>query len=349
MFFFKASTEACQGVATIIDRFCAISGQLLNLQKSFVKFSPNIPTTTQQQYKEILCMESVTSLGNYLGIPVDMYGNIPVDIKDNKIKHFTPLLDRITSKISQWSHMDMSQPAKVIIINSVLIGAIRHYLSVFRIPTTIVNKIDSIMASFFWKDRFGKGIHWKSREILHCPRFSGGLGIRNVGLFNQALLMKKVWRITQNPQLLLSRVYQTSRISYGLQIFRRRRLSWGHRSLLYAETLFNDNCRWKVGNGQHLGIVSHKWLPDHQPMFKDTTPLATVRHLKVQHLLLPDNQGWNIRKINSLFEQTTTRCIKGLELPHCSTVSDIQIWPFTYSDTYTTKSGYQVLLQQIKK
>ena len=160
--------------------------------------------------------------------------------------------------------------------------------------------------------------------------------------------MKKVWHIKQNPQLLLFRVYQTSRISSGLQILRRRRLSWGHRSLLYAETLCNDNCRWKVGNGQHLGIISHKWLPDHQLVFKDTTPLATVRHLKVQHLLLPDNQGWNIRKISSLFEQTTARCIKGLELPHCSTVSDIQIWHFTYSGTYTTKSGYQVLLQQKK-
>lgn len=116
MFFFKASTEACQNIATVINRFCDISGQLLNLRKSFVKFSPNIPEGIQQQYKEILRMESATSLGTHLGIPLD--------IQDKKVWHFTPLLDRITTKIAQWSHMDLSQSAKLIIINSVLIGTI---------------------------------------------------------------------------------------------------------------------------------------------------------------------------------------------------------------------------------
>ena len=96
--------------------------QLLNLRKSFVKFSPNIPAGTQQQYKEILRMESATFLGTYLGIPVD--------IQDNKVQHFTPLLDRITSNIAQWSHMDLSQPAKLIIINSVLIAEYVEFLCI---------------------------------------------------------------------------------------------------------------------------------------------------------------------------------------------------------------------------
>ena len=158
--------------------------------------------------------------------------------------------------------------------------------------------------------------------------------------------MKKVWRIRHNPQLLLSKIYQPSHLPSGQHLFRRRQPSWGHRGLLLAEALLNDNCHWKVGNGHMLGVTSHKWIPEHQPLFKDTTPLATVRQLQVQHLLLPDNQGWNIRRINSLFEPMTARRIKGIELPHCPTTNDIQFWPYTKSGTYTTKSGYTTLLQQ---
>ena len=84
-------------------------------------------------------------------------------------------------------------------------------------------------------------------------------------------------------------------------------------------------------------------------MFKDSTPLSTVHRLKVHHLLLQDNQGWNIPQINLLFEPSTARCIKGIELPHNLEVNDIQYWPFTYSGTYTTKSGYNTLLQQKNK
>ena len=84
MFFFKVSAPACEHLSTVINRFCAISGQLLNLRKSFVKFSPNIPAATQQHYRELLSMDSASSLGTYLGI----------DIQGSKVQHFTPMLDK---------------------------------------------------------------------------------------------------------------------------------------------------------------------------------------------------------------------------------------------------------------
>lgn len=72
MFFFKLSTEACQAVSTVINRFFDISGQLLNLQKSFVKFCSSIPQVQQQEYKSMLLMDSHSSLCTYLGTPIDI-------------------------------------------------------------------------------------------------------------------------------------------------------------------------------------------------------------------------------------------------------------------------------------
>lgn len=114
---------------------------MLSLQKSFVKFSPNVSEEEQQAYKSILGMDTRSSLGNYLGVPIDFQGS--------KVHLFTHLLDKVSTRITSWNHSCLSQPAKVIIINSILIGVLMHYLAVFKIPDTIANKLDSLFAAFF--------------------------------------------------------------------------------------------------------------------------------------------------------------------------------------------------------
>lgn len=39
-------------------------------------------------------MQAKDNMGTYLGIPVD--------IQENRVKHFTPLIDKITQRIAQW-------------------------------------------------------------------------------------------------------------------------------------------------------------------------------------------------------------------------------------------------------
>lgn len=48
--------------------------------------------------------------------------------------------------------------------------------------------------------------HWSRKEILFAGKQTGGLGLKNMQLFNMALLAKQCWRILQNPNSLLSRV-----------------------------------------------------------------------------------------------------------------------------------------------
>lgn len=120
LFFFEASTEACMAVNNVITRFCDISGQFLNLQKSFVKFIPNTPVEDQSNYRNILRMSSKPSLGVYLGVPID--------IQDTKVQHFTPLLDTISQRISRWNHKTISQSGKLVIINLILVASIMHHL-----------------------------------------------------------------------------------------------------------------------------------------------------------------------------------------------------------------------------
>lgn len=67
LFFFKASPPACQHMSALVSRFCDISGQIVNLQKSFLKFSPNIPLVSQDSYKAFMRMDTRILVGTYLG------------------------------------------------------------------------------------------------------------------------------------------------------------------------------------------------------------------------------------------------------------------------------------------
>lgn len=91
---------------------------MLNLQKSFVNFSPNVLAPTQIGFKNILRMDAKDSIGTYLGVSVDIQGF--------KVHHFNPLLDKISTRLSGWEQRSLSQPAKLIMINSILVATIMH-------------------------------------------------------------------------------------------------------------------------------------------------------------------------------------------------------------------------------
>lgn len=95
----------------------------------------------QLRYKEIFRMEAQDLIGNYLGVNVD--------VKGPKVQHFTPLLDKMSTKISQWRSKGLTQASKLIIINAILVASVVNQLSVFEIPTIIVGKLDRMLARFF--------------------------------------------------------------------------------------------------------------------------------------------------------------------------------------------------------
>ncbi|KAL7254049.1 hypothetical protein ACSBR1_008403 [Camellia fascicularis] len=64
-----------------------------------------------------------------------------------------------------------------------------------------------MVGNFLWKRFRDSGIVWKEWDSLCVPKNLGGLGFGDPGLFNQSLLTKVAWRILQEPQSLISRLY----------------------------------------------------------------------------------------------------------------------------------------------
>ena len=70
-----------------------------------------------------------------------------------------------------------------------------YFLSLFPIPASVANQIEKLQRNFLWGN-FGDDpkIHLVKWDTLCSPISSGGLGIRKIRLFNEALLGKWLWR-----------------------------------------------------------------------------------------------------------------------------------------------------------
>lgn len=152
--------------------------------------------------RSIVGTPSADSLGKYLGCDIEV---------DGRCSHnFLPLADKVEKRVSSWHHLALSHAGRVILINSILYMFSLNILSVFLIPKTIADKINSVFSRFLWGgSRDSKPIFWKSMKTLELPKGAGWLGIRNVHLFNKALLEKQAYRIHTSSHTLLSQIICT--------------------------------------------------------------------------------------------------------------------------------------------
>lgn len=64
-----------------------------------------------------------------------------------------------------------------------------------------------LFANFWWGSAKRKNKrHWFEWTRMCVPKGEGGLGFRDIPLFNQALLAKQIWRILKNLDSLVFKV-----------------------------------------------------------------------------------------------------------------------------------------------
>ena len=93
---------------------------------------------------------------------------------------------------------------------------------------------------------------------------TGGLGFKDLGAFNTALLGKQVWRLLTQPNLLVSKVL-TNRYHPKESFFKCKvpeNASWIWKGLMGARQLIEKGVRRRIGNGKSTKIWEDSWIPD---------------------------------------------------------------------------------------
>ena len=100
------------------------------------------------------------------------------------------------------------------LIKSVLNNLPLHYLSLFKIPKSVVRKITSMQRSFFWySSNNQKGIPLVAWEAIQKPKEFGGMGVGDLIVKNAALLFKWWWRFNDRTDPLWKRIIQSNHYS----------------------------------------------------------------------------------------------------------------------------------------
>jgi predicted DNA-binding transcriptional regulator AlpA len=125
-------------------------------------------------------------------------------------------------------------------------------------------KSNMVMAKYWWgQKKSEKKIHWMKWSKLCKVKEEGGIGFRDLHAFNLALLAKQVWRLTQNSESLLYRVYKAKYFPscsfLNAKIGSNPSFIW--RSFLGARDLVKEGSKWKVGNGCSIRVWEDNWLP----------------------------------------------------------------------------------------
>ena len=99
-------------------------------------------------------------------------------------------------------------------------------------------------------------------EIMHT-KGRGGMGFRDLKAFNLALLAKQGWRILNNPNSLLHRVYKAKYFAKDSFLHAQlgRRPSYAWQSIMATKEVIVKGYQWNIGNGQRVNIWDDQWIP----------------------------------------------------------------------------------------
>ncbi|XP_024196188.1 uncharacterized protein LOC112199393 [Rosa chinensis] len=167
--FCKAESDQVQAVKDVLRRYEAVSGQEVNLQKSAISFSRNVPLHEQFLLAECLGVQRVDKHDKYLGLPLEL--------SYSKEEAFGYLIERVQKRTSRWREKLLSAAGKEILIKAVAQAIPSYVMNCFELPKQLCHEMHRLMAQFWWGDSENSSkLHWLSWERMCDSKKLGGLG-----------------------------------------------------------------------------------------------------------------------------------------------------------------------------
>lgn len=253
---FKATSVCADAVSRVLTNYCAASGQLVNFSKSCIFFSKKCDMAIREDIKRKVGMTNESITDRYLGLPTDV-GRA----KEGKFKY---LKDRVWKRVQGWMEKTLSVGGKEVLIKSIVQAIPTYSMSCFRLPMGLCNHINSLIRKFWWASKQGsRKTNWVAWDKMTVPKFLGGMGFRDINIFNLVLLAKQGWRILQYPNSLAARVLKAVYFSNGdfLNAGLGSRPSHTWRAIIEGREILKLGIIRRIGSGKDTFIWDDNWIP----------------------------------------------------------------------------------------
>ncbi|XP_052623926.1 uncharacterized protein LOC128134194 [Lactuca sativa] len=158
----------------------------------------------------------------------------------------------------------LSFAGRLQLINSVLASTHVYWASIFKIPIATIKEIESICRSFLWaKGEVVKGKAKVKWSDVCKPKINGGLGIKNLRLWNDALLSKHVWNLINNKNSLWVQWMRENYIGKRnfWDIWKKKSMNWTWKRFLELRKIIRPHVVSCIGNGGNTSLWHDWWHP----------------------------------------------------------------------------------------
>ncbi|KAK1650817.1 hypothetical protein QYE76_068622 [Lolium multiflorum] len=307
LIFMKVNEPSAQKLLEILELYEDASGQMINKDKSAVMFSKGVSHLAKRNFQRFLQISDEAYNDRYLGLPIHL--------GRSKSKAFGFLIELIWKKIQGWKEKFLSRVGKEILIKAVAQAIPIYAMPCFDITKSFCDDISSMVCRYWWNNQEEERHHWLGWKCLSQPKCEGGLGFRDLHIFNMAMLARQGWRLLLNPDSLCAKVLCARYFPNGniLDAVPAPGISYTWRSILRGVALLKEGLIWRVGDGANIKMWKDPWIPSgitRKPRSLQGNSPATL----VADLLNPLTGDWDEALVHDLFQAEDARAILSISI-----------------------------------
>ncbi|GJT13682.1 RNA-directed DNA polymerase, eukaryota [Tanacetum coccineum] len=235
------------------------TGMSINLKKSHILGLGIRGSIISEAAASLGCSVMKTPF-NYLGIMVG--GNMSL------VKSWDETVHKLTKRLSKWKLKTLSIGGRLTLLKSVLGSTPIYNMSIFKVPKTVLNKMENLRRNFFNGIQEGdRKITWvKWHTVLAAKKF-GGLGVSSFFALNRGLLAKWVWRFLSQDNSLWCQLISAIHGSNITDLSTAYPSTWNSiiKEFNYLKVQGVDvfsHCKIRIGNGLHTRFWKDLWIGD---------------------------------------------------------------------------------------
>jgi len=236
----------------LLHSFAISTGLHVNYRKSHM-YPIHI---TQEKLSHLAAM-----FGCDVGSMPFTYLGLPMGTTKPKFEDLTPMMDRVERRLSACSTW-LSYSGRLEMVNSMITPITTYAMCTIKLPKGVIDNIDRARKQCLWRGNDAerkKGGNLVAWEIVMKPKEKGGLGVLNLRLQNDALLMKHLSKFYNKADIPWVHLIWNKYYSTKVPHVARESGSFWWKDVLTLNIIFRGVVRCELGNGSSVCFWDDLW------------------------------------------------------------------------------------------